>query len=337
VLAALAACSHGEPFAVPSFGTDQLLAPTRLTWSGDADFEPAWLPDSTGLLYTGDRRDVGDVRCVMVLPPTGGRATTSSCPAAADTFNVFRSAAANADGLIAFVREDRRRGQSFAGVADLAVARLDHMRRPHVLHFIPMTFPGQPTFNAVHQVRWLDGVTLIYRGGFDGYACPLGGPCGGGAAVFVSSGYALVRQPADTLLGDPAVIPGTDNASSVAVADGDAIFFTVTGEGRVYRLVLSTGAISVVYDLPGAIVRDVQVAGNRLVVVAGGNVVAFQGAGTGLVQFDTGGDLVVVDIATGAGVTLNAPNTFYQHPVVSSDGGRLVAESGGDLWLFDVP
>lgn len=341
MLAALTACTHGEPFQTPDFGTDQPAgqsAPARLTFSADVDLDAAWLADESGLLYTGDRRDVGDVRCVMVLPPSGGRATRSLCPAAADTFNVFLAAASAADGRLAFVREDRNRGAPYPGRAELAIAAAESSGAPRVLRSIPLTLAGQPTYNAVHQIRWLGSDALVYRGGFDGVVCPLGGPCGPGASIPVSSGFGLVRHPLDSAQGAPAFIPGTDNASSVAVsADGDAVYYTVTGQSRVYRLVLSTGAVTVVYDQPGVTVRDVQVAGNRLVVVAGGRVSAFQGAGVGLLQSDAGGDLQLVDIGTGTFTVLNPPNTFFQHPSLSPSGARLVAESGGDLWLFTLP
>jgi hypothetical protein len=341
VLAALAACTHGEPFQTADFGSDQpagQTAPSRLTLSGDADLDAAWLPDESGILYTGDRRDVGDARCIMLLPPTGGRAMRSLCPAVADTFNVFATSAPAAGGQLAFVRESRRRGAPFPGRAELALAPLDALRAPNTLHSIPLTLTGQPTYNAVHQVRWLSAGVLVYRGGFDGSVCPLGGPCGPGAAIPVSSGLGIVLHPLDSAVSDPLFVPGTDNASSVATAgDGDAIFYTVTGRSSVYRRAISTGAVTVVFDRPGTIVRDVQVAGNRLVVVAGGNVSAFQGQGVGLVQFDAGGDLVVVDIATGNGVVISPPNGRFQHPVLSPSGARLVAESGGDLWLFNLP
>jgi hypothetical protein len=207
-----------------------------------------------------------------------------------------------------------------------------------MLHFIPMTVPGQPTYNAVHQIRWLGTDALIYRGGVDGFVCDAAGPCGPGAAIYVSSGLGLVIQPLDTATGGPVAVPGTASASSVAIsADGDAIYYTVTGQSRVYRLVRSTGVVTIVFDWPGEIVRDVQVAGNRLVVVVGGKVQPFVGQGVGLVQSDLGGDLYLVDIGTGADSLLNPPATFFQHPALSPSGMRLIAEAAGDLWLFHLP
>jgi len=230
------------------------------------------------------------------------------------------------------------RGAPFPNRLELAIAPLGGLRSPQVLHDIPFTITGQPTFGTVRQIRWLDANTLVYRAGFDGFVCDAAGPCGPGRAILVSSGLGLVIEPLDPAAGGPVFVPGSDRASSVAVSpDGDAIYYTVTGQSRVYRLVRSTGLVTVVFDWPGDIVRDVQVAGNRMVVVVGGIVRPFDGVGVGLVQSDFGGDLFLVDLATGNAAAVNARGTFFQHPVLSPSGTRLVAEAAGDLWLFDLP
>lgn len=341
MLAALAACTHGEPFQTANYGSDQpagTSSPARLTTSAAADGDAAWLADESGFYYTGDRVDRGDVRCLMLLPPSGGRALRSLCPDHADTFNVYLAAAAGPGGRLAFVREDRSRGAPFPNRVELAVAAPESLGTPRVLQSIPFTLPGQPTAVAVRQVRWLGTDALIYRAGFDGFVCDAAGACGPGQSVFVSVGFGLVVQPVDPAAGGPAFVTGTDLASSVAVSpDGDAVYYTVTGQSKVYRLVRSTGVVTVVFDRPGSIVRDVQVAGNRLVAVVGGNVQYFVGQGVGPVQRDSGGDLYVVDIGSGSFTAINPPQIFFQHPALSPSGTRLVAESGGDLWLFNVP
>src|SRR5437879_277497 len=69
-----------------------------------------------------------------------------------------------------------------------------------------------------------------------------------------------------------AVIPGTRFASSVAAGESaDIIYYTLGGDSRVYRRVLSSGSVSVAHDFGGGIARDVQVVGSRLIAVVGGD------------------------------------------------------------------
>src|SRR6185437_12208755 len=72
----------------------------------------------------------------------------------------------------------------------------------------------------------------------------------------------------------PVAVPGTDFASGVSPgASEDEIYYTLGGDTRVFRRVLSSGDVSVAHDFgPAGIARDVDVAGGRLTAIVGGRV-----------------------------------------------------------------
>ena len=80
---AAVACAHSEPFGVQEVGTDVPFSselPVRLTYSDGDDRTPAWLPDGSGIIYSSERLDeAAHDRCLLVLPPGGGRVTRSIC------------------------------------------------------------------------------------------------------------------------------------------------------------------------------------------------------------------------------------------------------------------
>ncbi|HEY1126999.1 MAG TPA: hypothetical protein VGF83_04500 [Actinomycetota bacterium] len=138
------------------------------------------------------------------------------------------------------------------------------------------------------------------------------------------------------------MLPGTDQASSVALAAPDTLYFTINGDSRVFRLSLSTDSIGVVHDFgSGGIARDVQVAEGKLVAVVGGNVEFFVDPVVGAIQRDFGGPLVLVDLGTGAESPVGPSDLTFRHPSLQPSGTHVVAElvSGRatDLWLLEVP
>ena len=127
----------------------------------------------------------------------------------------------------------------------------------------------------------------------------------------------------------------------MALVGTDTVYYTTNGDGRVFRLVLSTEAISIAHDFGARIARDVQVAGRRLVAVVGGSVSFTTDTVIGTVQRDGGGVLYLVDLDTDIAVPLTSDVEFFRHPALSPDGNRLVAEmiTGGtsDLWAVRLP
>jgi hypothetical protein len=164
----------------------------------------------------------------------------------------------------------------------------------------------------------------------------------------VRTGAEIVRLELGGAVPNTCVIPGTRNASSLALGGSpDAIYFTLGGDTRVFRRALSSGAVTAIFDFgPAGIARDIQVTDNRLFAVVGGAVSFGYEALLGFnVQRDGGGQLHLVDLATGHDSVLpdrvNGIPLFFRRPALSPSGRRLVAEvvtgSVADLWMFDVP
>jgi len=128
--------------------------------------------------------------------------------------------------------------------------------------------------------------------------------------------------------GDAAIttaVPGTDGATSLAVDDsGAVIYYTLPADTVVYRRRLASGVVDTVYAFAaGDVPTDVQVRGNRLVAVIGG-------------------DLHLVDLAAATATVVPGPGVTFAHPALSHDGQRIVLEgrAGGaapDLWRVDWP
>ena len=160
----------------------------------------------------------------------------------------------------------------------------------------------------------------------------------------------------------PAAVPGTDFASGVSPgASEDEIYYTLGGDTRVFRRVLSSGDVSVAHDFgPAGIARDVDVAGGRLTAIVGGRVAFSVDPTLGPTQWDSGGMVHVVELSSGTDVVLPGPGLF-RRPALSPAGDRIVAEGypvrtaqvidpatqqettvttvgrAGDLYLFDTP
>ena len=125
----------------------------------------------------------------------------------------------------------------------------------------------------------------------------------------------------------PVLIPGTDYASGVAPgASPGEIYYTLGGDTRVYRRVLATGEVSVLYDFGAAgIARDVHAVGNRFTAIVGGHVIFSVDPLFGPVQWDSGGLIHVVDLSTGTDMLVAGPGLF-RHPALAPNGDRVVAE-----------
>lgn len=342
VLASLAACGHGDQFTVPVDGADTPLEsgnPARLTWNPAPDYDPAWLPDGSAIIYTaGQQWRDDDDQCLALLPPAGGRITRLLCENTSATFDSttqWIAAGVSPSGRLVYMRTSRRIGSALPLTTELQLGRLDSAGGRGRLLTRTFTVPGLPPLLGTSHLTWLGNGALVFRGNFEGMLCEDAGP--GCTPVFVRSGRGLVFMPVDTPSAARA-LPGTDYASSVTRgADDDELFFTLGGDGRVYRYVISTGATTVLYDFGATIARDVQVRGGRLLAVTGGRV-SWQDRGiTGWIQFDFGGELMLVDLASSSVARLTLDSMWVRQPVLSPDGARVVAEWQGELWLFTLP
>jgi hypothetical protein len=357
----LSGCGHTEPFGARTFDTDQPFTPgppVQLTLNRGPDRRASWLPDGSGILYStqgvGTREN--DI-CLANLPPTGGRQRSQHCtlsPTGSDLTEALESAAPSANGRLAFFAASSPIGARVPVRQELALASLDDPATRTVLLGIPYTIPGRRMHGGLSQIRWLSSSRLLYLG----EAVNLITPCQTCQMDTLRSGLDAVWISVEPA-GAPQPIPGTDNASGVSPGSTeDEVYYTIGGDTRVFRQLLSTGQVSVAHDFGVAgIARDVHVVGNRLAAVVGGRVHFGNDPTVGVTQWDSGGIVHVVNLQDGTDLALTNPTelALYRRPQISPDGTRIVAERYplivsdigvaidttvarvGDLYLLDLP
>jgi WD40 repeat protein len=319
----------------------------RLTFNSGADLAPVWLPDGSGILYTQERIDRQDLdRCLSLLPAGGGtivREIRDRIPAADDSVDAFSESAVSAAGRLAYVRASAPLAFGWPkapATQELVVANWDEPTAVRVVRSIPFPGPSGSALQGISHVRWLGDTSLLVVGEVVNYPAV----CNRCSLVdTLATGHEIVRLD----FGGPSVVlsmlPGSDQASSVATTGADTVYLTRNGDSRVFRSQVSTGALAAVHDFgSGAIARDVQVAAGRLVAVVGGDVSFAMDSSLGvMVQRDSGGTLVLVDLASGGETPLTNSNDRYRHPALAPDGRHVVAERllgrTTDLYLVAVP
>ena len=216
---------------------------------------------------------------------------------------------------------------------------------------VPYTPPGEPTRTGVQALRWLDPNHLIFVGGLATIRreCPL---C---VLDTIVTGFKVDILDLAGGAG-PSPLSGTHQASGVSVGQSaDEIYFTLSGDTRIYRRLISTGETTVAHDFGAAgIARDVHVVGTKLVAVVGGRVSFSVDPLLGPVQWDSGGVVHVVDLSASADVALAPGNRLFRRPALSPAGDQLVVEGypliistfpvpdttvsrAGDIFLFTTP
>ena len=320
--------------------------PLRLTYNPGEDLGPVWLPDGSGFWYTEERLDRDDKdRCLALIPAGGGTIAREICdraPAADDSVDAYSAAGLAPNGGLVYVRGTAPFTAGWPVTPhdqQLVVGTLvDPLTVRVLLPSIPYLGPGGRVHQGVAQVRWLNDTSLIYVGQQVQYpavcmSCVL--------RDTLASGLEIVRLDFGSATTVLHKLPGTDQASSVTVAGGDTLLFTINGDTRILRFTLADSAITVVHDFgAGNIARDVQAGGGRLLAVVGGKVSFTPDSVTGGVQRDSGGTLMLVDPASG-NETLLGFGVLFRHPALSPDGRRIVAEAyvgrSTDLWQLETP
>ena len=342
----LAGCEHSAPFAAGDYGSHQPLtpgSPARLTYNLGDDYAPAWLPGASGIVYTLVQLDTPHFeRCLGWLTATGGTLSRVVCdraPGYLDSVTVFEEPAVAADGRLAYVASRSALGKIAADRSALVLGTLADPTDVRPVRSIPYTAPNGTVHDAIMQVHWLDGHTLVYLAERVDYPRA----CSSCRPDTLRTGLELVLLDVSPAVPVPQVVPSTLYATSVAPGEsGDVIYYTLIGESRVHRRTLSSGADSVVHDFGAGIARDVTVIGTRLVAVVGGSVsVAYDSVLGHPVQADGGGPLYVVDLASGGATVLSSALSF-RRPALSPSGGggHLVVDvvsASLDLWMFDLP
>ena len=335
VLLLLAGCGHGEPFATidpaPIEGPFSPATPLRLTYSPLPDVTPAWLPDGSGILYSATRGDRYNDRCLMVMPPGGGTALRAVCyepftRPPQDSLRIIAWPTMSPGGTLLYSSTTGRRTVGAIRVRQLKWGGIDEQPRDHSFLSAPTDLFGGRQLSGVAFLRWIDDQRFVYRADFQGLAGP----------DSVISGRFIVLGTFTAGGVTRAYLAGTDHASSVAVIPGDTLLFTRNNDSRLYALALATGAIDTLHDF-GAVTRDVHAVGSDVVVITGGftDYVWAQGFQDS-VQIDRGGELVLLNRASGLVQQLTL-NETYRHPVLSPDGTRIVAEQSGDLFILLKP
>jgi hypothetical protein len=323
-------CGHTEPFSNPNYGSDTPFddtPPRRLTYNAGADRSAAWLADGSAILYSAQQvaRKDGDV-CLAVLPPTGGSQRDLRCdvPGGPDERDAIESPAPAPDGKLAFVIATGSVEGTNPGRDAIAVAPTLDARGASEVRTFPYTpAGGLPDGTAAH-VRWLDATRLVYVG----QQFRLRLPCVGCTLDTVRIGHGVTLLATDQPGAIPVSVPGTAYATGVATGgDPDQVLYTLGGDSRVYRRTLSTGAVDIAHDFgPAGIVRDIALAGNRLAAVVGGRVHFVVDPEFGPVQWDSGGEVHVVDLGTGEDELIDPGSMLFRRPAIAPAGNALVVE-----------
>jgi hypothetical protein len=328
-LAATLGCGHTEPFSVLPVDRDQPFDPSppvRLTLNRGPDRRPAWLPDGSGILYSTQLVDVreNDV-CLARLPVTGGSQRQLTCaltPTSINLTDALESAAPAADGRLAFVAATSGIGAVVPDVQSIALASVGDPANRQSLQSVPYTIPGGRLHQGVSQIRWLGPNRLVFLA----EAVTVLRPCQFCPLDTLRSGLDAVWLNVDAPVTLHA-IAGSDYASGVSPgASEDEVYYTLSGDARVYRKQISTGDVSVVHDFGAAgFARDVHVVGARMAVVVGGRVAFAVDPSLGPTQWDSGGVVHVVNLQDGSDMILDAPG-LTRRPQLAPSGSAVVAE-----------
>ena len=338
-------CEHTWFFQPGSYGPSGPFAPGnpfRLTFNPGDDYAPAWIPDESGIIYTLVRLDTPHFEhCLGLLPATGGALSRVICDRAAgylDSVTVFEEPAVAPDGQLAYVASRSDPNHLAPDRSALVLGTLADPTATRVLRRIPYVAPNGTAHDAITQVRWLDAHTLVYVGLRVDF--PRG--CSFCAPDTLRTGLEIVRLDFATSPPTLQILAGIQYATSVAPGESpDVVYYTLIGDSRVYRRVVSSGKDSVIHDFGGGtIARDVSFAGTSVAAVVGGNVsVSYDPVLGHPVQTDAGGPLYLLDLSTQRVSVL--PDTLLRRPALSPSSRHLVAEapagSTHDLWMFTLP
>ena len=345
---AAAACSHGEPYGFDVQPISGALLPgtfTQLTYHSGDDLAPAWFPDGNSYIYTPNRLHRADHdRCLAIMPAAGGTISDMVCqrkPSSSDSMETFESPSPGPDGRIAFLYStfDLFLLTSYH-TRDLYVAPVDSpLVRRHRRFAYPFNAPGGIEHDGVTRITWRSPTALAYVATLPHYPQPCKF-----CRPDVATPVQIVLVDISASPAQAVVVPNTIFATSVAAAGTDTLYYTLLGDSRVLRRVLSTGHDSVIHDFgAGGIARDVQVHGNRLFVIVGGDVNTELLVGMGWVQNDDGGVIEVYRLDDGSVNTVVGAGRLFRRAALSPDGHTLLAESRNDpsddwdIWRIELP
>jgi len=295
-----------------------------VTLNVGADRTPAWLAGDTAVLYSTELGYPPHDRCFGVLSARSWTLERWLCHASltsGDSTNSFEWPAVRPSGALAYQWGTTTAGSAIELHRSLVVATLARWEARRVLTTFHLGDPGGVAIDGVRQVGWIGDTSLVYVHEQMGVAPnPFTGK--------LDTAIASVRIERVDFGGDSAIttaVPGTDGATSVAVDDsGAAIYYTLPADTVVYRRWLGSAVVDTLYAFAaGQVPTDVQVRGDRLVAVIGG-------------------DLHLVELGAATETVVLEPGVVFGHPALSHDGLTIVVEgrAGGaepDLWRVDWP
>jgi hypothetical protein len=325
----LVGCGHSDPFGAEHFDTDQPFNPTppiRLTLNRGPDRGAAWLPGGSSIAYSTQLLDSRDHDvCLAVLAATGGRQTALTCqlvPAGEQLTEAIESPAPVSDGRLAFAVASSAIASQVPLTQFLALGTVSQPTDYQTLRSLPYSSTSGRFIGGISQLHWLDQQRLLYLAEVVSTRLP----CSGCPIDTVRSGLEAHIVSVD-VPGSLDVVPGSDFASGVSPgSSGDEVYYTLGGDSRIYRRVLSSGEVTTAYDFGATgIARDVDVVGSTLTAVVGGRVAFSTDPSLGPVQWDSGGTLHVVDLTDGSDIPIDGPGLF-RRPRLSPDATQVVAE-----------
>lgn len=326
LLLAVTACDHSAPFTSPDTGSDGPLQPgsvTRLTYGGSAG-APAWTPDGSEIVYSFvDLARPDDDRCLGVLPRAGGtmrRVICHATPQSTDTLDQLSRPAVSVESGLAFLHYSRRLGANDDRTRALLHAPWSDPLAATVIRTLPFPLASTELALSVSDVEWLaaDRLAFLANASLIAAECPA---CPG-EAVEAGRRIVIAQLGGSVPTFSEVALPG--NPTSLAAGSGGALYYTLAGDGRVYRLPQG-GVPEVAHDFGAEIVRDVHVAGSELVAVVGGSVEVLSITDGTLAQRDGGGRLVVVDLGDGTPQPIATPPLLFRDPAISPEGAAVVA------------
>jgi hypothetical protein len=344
----LCACAHSAPGPTEDQGTGgprTTTPPIRLTYNLGRDLAPAWRADGRGLLYAFQRPGPSDLDgCLAELPPGGGTRRLEKCALedfAGDSVNLLGSPAISAGGRLAWVQARSPIGKVSPASAEIRVGSLTVGDPGTIVQALPYFAQSGNGHVTISHLHWLGETALIYVGDDVQYIKPCQG-CKLDSLV-IGQEIARLDLAAANLV---SVIPGTAEATSVwPSADGLTIYYTIAGNSRVFRQLLSTGAVTTVHDFgPAGTARDASLSDSVLAAIVGGRVTYGPVSPIGQVQVDSGGILYHVNLATGVETPLGVPGKLFRSPALKPGAQQIAAEAVdaaapliADLYLFDAP
>jgi len=319
-----AGCGHQDPFSYrqqPLPGPFGGGNPLRLTFNIGYDIWAAWSADGSEIWYSAqDSFAFEQDHCLVSLPAGGGSGVRRQCPSPSNNLTELLQQPAPNGTEVAYAISELGAGREHAPfrfsiwLADERAGSIPRLVQP-----FPYYVPSGKSHDAPIYLQWLRPGVLLYLGAENGCCNKDTLRFGEQVVTLDLTGPAPVRT----------LVPNTTRASAVSAArDGLSIYYTFYGDSRVYQQVLATGQVSVLYDFGGGrIVRDPDVAGDRLVAIVDGIpnyrfVPAF-----GLVQVDYGGRLTIVDLAAANETLYPSLTHLFKRPRLSADGRRVVVEA----------